>query len=392
MNNEKVLTHEDAEELSGKHMVIPDCYTKIAIRSGLLNGKDIESIAIPASIKEIEPDSLSGFYDLKSIHADANSNMFKVVDGILFSKDGKTLIRCPPKMGITSYVMPDDVTTIESGAFSYCRELEDITLSSGLTMICSEAFDNCSKLKRLDIPAGVKEIGALAFCSCRSLESITIPESASIDGKVFLSCYSLEDFVVKKASGRQKRICTADGVLFNEDKTVLIDYPIGNKRDSYVIADGVREIMPGTFEDALNLVEITVPESVEVIGHSAFKSCCNLERVNIPHGVKIIESWTFYFCRALKSITIPHGVTHIGYSAFSSCDGITEIVLPETVTKIETGAFSCCFGLTDITIPESVTDIDSMIISSMNPFTVHCKEGSHIHKYAVENNLVVRFI
>ena len=387
MLNSKTFTRKNAEELSGKHIVIPDGYTKIETRGVGFFNRGIESVTIPASVEMIEPDSFGGLYDLKTINVDKNNTSFCVINGILFSKDGKTLVRCPPKMGLEVYSMPDDITIIESGAFNHCEELCEIVLPKNLKKICSCAFYNCVSLKQIDIPAGVSEIGNLAFSMCKNLERITIPESVSINGKVFLFCHSLENFTVIKASRRRNRICTIDGVLFSNDKTVLIDYPTGNKRSSYTIPDGVCEIMPGTFEAAFNLVEIIIPESVVKIGHNAFNNCAELENVNIPHGVTDIEHYAFYSCRALKNITIPHGVTRIGYQAFSSCDGLKTVEIPDTVTSIEPGAFSCCFGLSDITIPESVTNIGFRILSSMNPFTVRCKKDSQAHKYAVENDL-----
>ncbi|MDR2572364.1 MAG: leucine-rich repeat domain-containing protein [Oscillospiraceae bacterium] len=394
MSRKKTFTKKDVEKLSlsDNHMIIPEGYTKIKYHSGSINLKDIISLTIPASIEEIEPHAFGYLYELKNIYVDKNNSSFKTVDGILFSKDGRRLIKCPPKLDILSYTLPNSVTTIESGAFYYCEALENISLTDNLTKIGGSAFYMCEALKKIDIPESVRKIENLAVCSCTNLTSITLHENLNITGKVFLHCHSLENFTVVKNNGRSKHICAIDGVLFNKDKTVLIDYPIGNKRSSYTIPDGVLEIMPGTFEDAFNLVEIIIPESVKRIGHNAFNNCCKLEHINIPDDITVIEHFTFYSCQALKNITIPRGVICIGNRAFSACDSLSKIVLPDTVTTIESGAFSCCFGLTDITIPESVTEIERRIISSMNPFTVHCKEGSEMHRYAMDNGMKFEFI
>jgi len=394
MSKNKTFMKKDAEALliTDNHMIIPDGYTRVKNHIGFYNTSDVQSITIPASVRVIEPNAFSDLYDLKNIYVDKDNSSFKTIDGILFSIDGSKLIKCPPKMGLTSYILPDNVKEINSGAFGYCEDLESITLTNSLKKIGSSAFYMCGVLKRIDIPDSVKKIGNLAVTGCENLIEIKIPESLKIDGKVFLHCYKLEEFTVTKSNSLSQHLCTIDGVLFNTDCSVLIDYPIGNKRKSYTVPDGVREIMPGTFEDAHNLVEINLPESIEKIGHNTFNNCLNLENIKIPSGVTTIESLTFYCCRALKQIEIPHGVTRIGFQAFSSCDGLSKIVLPDTVTKIETGAFSCCFGLTDITIPDSVTDIEYRILSSMNPFTIHCYEGSQIHKYAIENEIKFKLI
>ncbi|MDR2572353.1 MAG: leucine-rich repeat domain-containing protein, partial [Oscillospiraceae bacterium] len=141
MSRKKTFTKKDAEKLSlsDNHMIIPEGYTKIDCHNGLYNLSDIISLTIPASIDEIEPNAFRNLYELKNIYVDKNNSSFKTVDGILFSKDGSRLIKCPPKLGLSSYTLPDSVTTIERGAFYYCEALENIVLTGNLTKIGGSA-------------------------------------------------------------------------------------------------------------------------------------------------------------------------------------------------------------------------------------------------------------
>jgi len=87
-----------------------------------------------------------------------------------------------------------------------------------------------------------------------------------------------------------------DGVLFNKDKTTLVQYPAGHYETVY-----------------------TIPGSVTSIGYYAFYECTKLTSVTIPSGVTSIGWDAFYKCSWLTSITIPSSVTSIGWSAFAYC-------------------------------------------------------------------------
>ena len=63
----------------------------------------------------------------------------------------------------SAVVIPDSVTELGEGAFSYCSSLENITLSANLETIRYDAFWSCDSLEKIIIPASVKTIEADAF-------------------------------------------------------------------------------------------------------------------------------------------------------------------------------------------------------------------------------------
>ena len=155
-----------------------------------------------------------------------------------------------------------------------------------------------------------------------------------------------------------------DGVKFNKEMTVLIDYPWNKKETNYTIPDSVTSIRYSAFSGCINLVSITIPDSVTSIGNSAFNGCTNLTSITIPDSVTNIGEWTFRGCTNLTNITIPDNVTSIETGTFRGCESLTSITIPDSVTTIEKWVFDDCTSLTNVTIPDSVTSIDSVAFNA----------------------------
>ena len=280
------------------------------------------------------------------------------------------------------------VTNIGERAFYLCRGLTSITIPESVASIGNQAFSNCTGLTSIIIPNSVTTIGSEAFSYCFGLTSIAIPKSvANIGDYAFSYCFGLQSIVVAEENTSYS---SSEGVLFNKDKTVLIQYP-GRKSGAYVIPSGVTTIGNQAFMDCDGLTSITIPESVTTIGNQAFLGCHGLASVTIPNSVTTIGSQAFH-CFDLQSIVvaegnmsysssegvlfnkdktvliqyprgksgayvIPSGVTAIGDYAFDNCRGLTSIIIPESVITIGFAAFELCTGLTEVTIGESVASI-----------------------------------
>ncbi len=257
---------------------------------------------------------------------------------------------------IKSIVIPDSVTKIRHQAFSYCTGLTSITIPDSVTNIDYAAFAGCDGLTSITIPDSVTSIGLGAFVNCPNLTCITVDENNPD--------YSNDDY----------------GVLFDKDKTKLIQYPAGNSAKSYNIPLSVKRIEGSAFSGCANLVSVTIPDGIMNIGDSTFYDCTGLKNINIPNSVTSIENNAFYHCTGLTNITIPNSVTSIEWWAFEECTNLTSITIPGTVASLGNSAFrSCdklatviiengvksigedtfsgCTSLTSVTIPRSVTEI-----------------------------------
>ena len=134
----------------------------------------------------------------------------KTVDGILYTKDDKTLILCPPqKTGrveiaegtetihegafkncrINGVKFPESMRRIESSAFCWCRNLKVIEMNDGLEYILDTAFYSCRKLKKVKFAKKLKKIAYGAFYAT-NLKKITLPEGLTrIGANAFARCH-----------------------------------------------------------------------------------------------------------------------------------------------------------------------------------------------------------
>ena len=270
------------------------------------------------------------------------------------------------------------VTTIGYMAFDNCDSLTSVTIPDSVTTIGRWAFDDCDSLTSVTIGDSVTTIGDKAFAHCDSLTSVTIPDSVTTIGDApFAHCNKLTSISVD-----EKNIAyTSDssGVLFNKDKTMLIQYPAGNKNTSYTIPDSVTTIVDDAFQYCSKLKSVDIPNSVTKIGREAFYGCTSLTSITIPENLTSIDDQAFddtawynaqpdgdvyagkvYYKYKGKmpentSIVIKDGTKEIAHSAFEGCNGLTSVIFPNSVTIIKGYAFKDCTSLASIVIPDSVT-------------------------------------
>ena len=123
---------------------IPDGVVSV-VRSAFDGCSRLTSITIPASVAaSVWPSvGLMGFpgcSNLQNITVDTNNTAYCDIDGVLFSKDMKTLMKYPAAKTAASYVIPASVADIESMAFQNCHSLQSVTIPDGISYIGNTVF------------------------------------------------------------------------------------------------------------------------------------------------------------------------------------------------------------------------------------------------------------
>ena len=247
---------------------------------------------------------------------------------LTFSEDGKTITGVKDK-SIKSITIPDSVTSIGSGAFSWCSSLTDITIPDSATSIGSGAFEHCISLTSVAIGNGVTSIGDRAFTGVQSVQVSAGHSVFSVDER---------------------------GAVINKKEKKLLYVPPSHS--SYTIPSSVTSIGDGAFDGCEALTSVTIPDSITSIGDRAFCGCEALTSVTIPDSVTSIGVDAFENCLSLTSVAIGNGVTSIGDYAFAWCKKLTSVAIGNGVTSIGESAFSGCSKLTSVTIPAKFTDED----------------------------------
>lgn len=206
-----------------------------------MNRGTVTSVTIPSGVTRIGVNTFNSCPNLTAINVDAENPVFKSIDGVLFSKDGKKLIQCPA--GRTgAYDVPSGVTSIGNSAFWGCAGLTAIAIPNGVENIGNSAFWGCAGLKSVVIPSGVTKIGQGAFESCGNLTNITIPEGVT----------TAKDYAFSRCRG-------------------LTDI---------TIPDGVTGIKWAAFFSCTGLTSVHIPKSVSHIWYSAFEGCGKLAHIH----------------------------------------------------------------------------------------------------------------
>ena len=323
------------------------------------DAKTVKSIKVPATfIYGLEIYAAT----LESIEVDSKNLRYSSVDGIVYDKEKKKLIFCPQgKTGVVK--VPDGVQTIGDSSFSGCKNLKSVSLPDSLKTIGSGAFQECESLTSVNIPEHVTEIGWDAFMYCRSLKTITIPASVeSLRDVDFMRCTSLESINVDSAN---KNLVSVNGVLFNKDKTVLIQCPA--KKTSVTIPATVRAFSYYAFGDCADIKTLNIPASVEDIGN--LMNCKSLESITVDSNNKNYSSDSgilynkkkteLIICPRNKSgkVVIPDTVEEIQWHAFGNCKKITDVKLPASLKRVEYGAFNDCTAMKIDKMPNNLTSV-----------------------------------
>lgn len=270
--------------LKQRDLRLPESLT--TIRDKGLYCASAETLYLPKNVRIIEEDGL-GLMTPETIQVDPDNPYFKVENGALYTKDGSRLLLMSVNSGIREFVIPDRVTSIDTGAFVNAYNLRKVTIGKGYT---------------------------------------TVPQTRGAFGG-----YNLEEIQVDPANTGLRDI---DGVLFSKDGTILLDYPSSRAGSTYTVPEGTEKLLPYSFCFCPNLTEVVLPEGLKTMD-TALWACQSLKTVTIPRSITSLEKNAIGYLNGAPV----EGFTVKGYSgsyaeAYAKENGLTFVPIdPVPVTE-----------------------------------------------------------
>ena len=283
---------------------------------------EMKSIVIPASVTNLSGNVMA-IYSLTNITVAADNPAYKSVDGILYTKDGKTLVACPLSKG-GDIVVSSGTECIGNQAFHfnyYNYNLTSVMLPDGLKVIESEAFAYCQNesFTSIVIPASVERIAQNAFACCSYLTNVTFSGNEAqiyIDATAFVG-------TPYDAAKPFSLIINEDGTLVGFHGIAPETLAISNYLNGTVLTRIGNSALSAWNYDTSSMTNVVVPEGVTWIGSYAFASDTALQSVALPISIRSIYNNAFQYCSSLREIWIPAGVESISGDVFYGCTNLT---------------------------------------------------------------------
>lgn len=304
------------------------------------------------------------------------------------------------------------------------------------------------KESRIFIPAtyngkAVTSIGSSAFYGCKNINMISIPSSVNDieDGALYYG----SEFEWISVDNDNLYFLSIDGILYNDDMTILYACPANAVDESYDIPYGVTTIKSNAFSNCISLETVTIPKTVYRIGASAFADCEELMKIRIPEEVTYIGTSAFDGCDNLslevyedsyaenyadrndllysyvreyvsgdytyelkdddtivitayigedENVIIPeeiddYVVSEIGERAFSDNSDLNSVTVGDNVTVIGNGAFADCENLSYVRFEGDYVTFGEGVFDGSDDVEVIANEGSDAWEYADDEDVVV---
>ena len=336
-------------------------------------------------------------------------------DGVLYTKDKKTLVSCPVrKPGV--YTVPEGVVTLAEHAFDSSKT--GVILPSTLRTIGDGAFSSYNYLRGVVIPEGVTTIGPNTFAYAH-IQFLSLPSSLSPDtyNSLSLQTDNIQTLIINSpeppAVGEKFFWGSYTGKTITSFKHILVPnasvnaYKSADKWSSYAAYVAPKSLSCGVEykyldnNTVLNLSSTTEKTlSIDASETELWKTITSgIAAVEIEGNITDINRSAFENNKTITSLTILDGVKCIGEYAFSGCNNLKTVLLSsQSLEELGKNCFEYC-GMETITLPSGLKTINNDSFkncSSLGEIKAYCtalktvaptaftgtKEGCYAASYA----------
>ncbi len=273
---------------------------------------------------------------LTAITVDPLNTKYSSKDGVLFNKDGSTLIQFPASMPISEYIMYDSVNSISKYAFLNAFRLTNVKFksTSSLTIVMEGAFYGCNGLASITLPEGVKNIGARAFYNCNSMTNIRMLRLAPpvLGEDVFFNS-PINAIFVKDTNALTNYQQASDATGWTAElKAKLFEYT-ERTPEGFLIKDNIIINYSGEGGD------LVIPDTVVGIAENVFRNQ-PITGVSGGNNITSIGASAFLGTEWLDKI---NSTVSLGSVLIRHSDAET-IIMNDSITEIYDGAFTVLAG------------------------------------------------
>lgn len=367
------------------NVVIPANVTEIPEDAFYYN-TELRSVKLPAGLKKIGSGAFCGTAKLQSVELPES---LEEIGDAAFRESGLTSITIPGNVkrlgsafsyceNLETISIAPGIETIAAGTFLECPKLSEATIASTVTTIEGNAFYGCKALQTIDGGALVQSIGENAFRDCENLEEINIsPNLTEIQDHAFDGCKKLKRV---SPSAAQK------GVVLPHVKNIgERAFNVCKAVSSFSLGDSLETVGDYAFAST-SVTSMNFPDTVNKIGINPMWMNYAILSVHLPKSLTEIPMGMFAEAARMQTLTIPQGVRSIGTQAFHGNVALAALKLPDGLESIGNNAFAHSMLLLEI--PASVTDIadnafDEAVVEFYTP------SGSAAHQYALAHQIPV---
>ncbi len=307
----------------------------------------IGKLSIPSSVKVLTPETISL---ARQIEVNEKNLMYSSIEGALYNKS-KTELLCMPTEPPEHYEMPNSLVNIHSGALDYCifktlklspnlKFQDDLWWSVHIGQIVLNGNPNYKFYKDCLYDREGKRLLCVTNKSFKRTEIELLDSTEYIDAlvlppiqflyiphqlKTIKNIHAIDASKIE-ASPFNPYYSSIDGVLFNNDKSIILRYPSLCNRTEYKIPNGVIACDGAVFNHAKNLKRIIIPESIE-----------EFEGTYQTESLECVE-----FRGLVKRLLNDHDYNEYemdAYPIFDDTDCLQEIKIPIGATSYYKGLF-----------------------------------------------------
>ncbi len=300
----------DYNEYTAEEVVIPaeiEGVEVVGIEYAIFGScTNLKKVTIPDTLKYFNGFNVQAD-NLEEIVISETNPYFTFYDGMLYSKDMKSLIFCPIQ-----------------------NATEELKISEKTEVILDYAFIGCNNLKKAIIPENIKHINNAAFIICENLESVELPESITkIAMDTFYLCKSLKEVkfngVIEKIGMGAFNGCTALAEFEIPDTVDYIGADAFADSGCIVNKNGIYYVDNWVVGSDDNIVNAVVEDETIGIAEMSFMIREKIETLEIPESVKYVG--TPLFTRTNKPSVVKYSSPYIAEKTFSGAKGTSDFYI-----------------------------------------------------------------